>query len=205
MRMSSWCRSDPLPRRPAYAVFLDRDGVINQDSSAYIKSWSEFRFIPGSLEAIRRLAREGAAIVVVTNQSGINRGLFSRAVLEEMHRRMCDAVSRSGGRIWDVFFCPHTPDEGCECRKPAPGLIQEALRRHDLSLDTAWIVGDSARDIIAGKQAGCRYAALVRTGNGKAAAVDLANEGYQLDIIGNSLLGTASAISKIMVKKLLTR
>jgi D-glycero-D-manno-heptose 1,7-bisphosphate phosphatase len=184
---------------------LDRDGVINADSPAYVKNWSEFHFIPGSLDAIRLLTQGGAAIVVVTNQSGINRGLFSRAVLEDTHRRMCDAVTRNGGKIWDIFFCPHRPDEGCGCRKPAPGLIQEALRWHAISLDRAWIVGDSARDIIAGKQAGCRYGALVRTGNGRAAVSDLAKEGYIVDIIKDSLLETARAISEIMMKKLLTR
>ena len=147
-------------------VFLDRDGVINHDSPDYIKSWAEFRFIPGSLEAIARLTQSGIAVIVVTNQSAVNRGMISLETLTEMHTHMGRAVADSGGDITDIFFCPHRPDEGCSCRKPRPGLILMARDRRGIDLSRAVMVGDSAKDIRAGQAAGCGLTVLVQTGNG---------------------------------------
>ena len=133
-------------------VFLDRDGVINQDSADYIKSWDEFRFIPGSLEAIAELTAAGFIQIVITNQSGINRGLVAPDQLGLMHRRMCAAAASRGGNISAVYFCPHRPDELCGCRKPKPALIQSAVADWSLDPARAFMVGDNVKDICGGNE-----------------------------------------------------
>lgn len=154
-------------------VFLDRDGVINVDSPDYIKSWAEFSFIPGSLEAIARLTEAGIRVVIITNQSAVNRGMIPLTELETMHRNLCQTVADRGGRISDIFLCPHRPDEGCVCRKPKPGLIFSARDRYGIDLSSAVMVGDSVKDILAGQAAGCGRTVLVKTGNGKTAVKTL--------------------------------
>lgn len=171
---------------PLKTVFLDRDGVINADSPDYIKNWSEFRFIPGSLDAIARLTRGGRSVIVITNQSAINRGMVPLSELETMHRRMYQAVSDSGGRITDIFICPHRPDEGCDCRKPKPGMILAARDRYGIDLARAVMVGDSVKDILAGRAAGCRTV-LVQTGNGKRAIQRLKETGRTPDHVAADL------------------
>ena len=147
-------------------IVLDRDGVINHDSDAFIRSPDEWRPIPGSLEAIARLGDAGYRIVVATNQSGVARGLFDVATLGAIHAKMHRAVADVGGRIDAIFFCPHGPDEGCTCRKPQPGLFREILARFDAS-GTVHAVGDRLRDLQAAHAAGCRPI-LVLTGHGRA-------------------------------------
>lgn len=168
-------------------VFLDRDGVINEDSDAYIKCREEFRPIPGSLEAIARLTRNGVRVIVITNQSAINRGMIPLAELETIHRDLCDAVSALGGRITDIFFCPHRPDEGCDCRKPRPGLILAARQRHGIDLSRSVMVGDSARDILAGKAAGCGLTVLIRSGCAASAIQSLEAVGQRPDHVAADL------------------
>mgnify|MGYP006280367835 CR=1 FL=1 len=147
-------------------ILLDRDGVINEDSDLYIKSPDEWRPIPGSLEAIALLGQRGVKVMVLTNQSGIARGLFERATLEQIHARMRLAVQALGGRIDDIFFCPHGPDEGCSCRKPRPGLFQQAADKYRLDLNNVPAVGDSYRDLEAALAVGARPI-LVKTGKGE--------------------------------------
>ena len=118
-------------------VLLDRDGVINEDSDDYIKSPEEWIPIPGSLEAIARLNREGYKVIVVSNQSGIARGLFDTDMLARIHAKMVEAVRAKGGEVEAVFFCPHGPDGGCRCRKPLPGLFEEVADLYILLLGTA--------------------------------------------------------------------
>ena len=162
-------------------VFLDRDGVINQDSPNFIKSRTEFHPLPGSIEAIARLSRVGVRVIVITNQSGINRGIVPLGELQAIHREVCTAVSNRGGRISDILFCPHRPDEECDCRKPKPGLILAACRRHGIDLSRSVMIGDSARDILSGQAAGCGHTVLVRTGNGEDALLSLAEAGRRPD------------------------
>ncbi len=145
-------------------VFLDRDGTINYDSPDYIKSRSEFEFIPGSIEAIRLLVVNGFTCVVVTNQAALARKLISRDELEHIHAMMETAIISGGGKITDIFFCPHLPDDGCECRKPAPGMLLQAQRKYSIDLTRAIMVGDSAKDIECARNAGCGQAVLVKTG-----------------------------------------
>jgi D-glycero-D-manno-heptose 1,7-bisphosphate phosphatase len=157
-------------------VFLDRDGVINRDSSGYILSWEEFIFLPNSLEALKILTGKGYTLIVISNQSIIERKWIAPDVLEKIHRLMKSAVASHGGRITDIFFCPHTPEHGCSCRKPKPGLIEQACRKYAIDLSDAVMVGDSAKDIQCGIAAGCGRTILVRTGNGITARDDLALE-----------------------------
>ncbi len=146
-------------------IVLDRDGVINEDSDAYIKSPEEWIPVAGSLEAIARLNRHGYRVVVATNQSGVARGLFTLDTLARIHRRMLEAVRDKGGEIDAIFFCPHGPDDQCRCRKPAPGLYEEIADRLKTSLENVYAVGDSERDLVAARAVGARPA-LVRTGKG---------------------------------------
>jgi len=146
-------------------IILDRDGVINVDSSDYIKHPDEWLPLPGSLEAIVRLNRAGWKVVVATNQSGLGRGYFSAAALNAMHLKCRELLQPLGGAIEAFFVCPHGPGDGCQCRKPAPGLFQEISRRLDVGLEGVPAVGDSLRDLQAGAAAGCTPW-LVQTGNG---------------------------------------
>jgi D-glycero-D-manno-heptose 1,7-bisphosphate phosphatase len=147
-------------------VILDRDGVINHDSTAYIKSPREWRPIRGSLEAIARLRKGGYRVVVATNQAGIGRGLFDMTTLAAIHARMTQHVSAAGGRLDAIFFCPHAAEAGCSCRKPQPGMLHEIVRRFGVDASQVSMVGDSLRDLQAAAAAGCRPI-LVRTGNGE--------------------------------------
>jgi D-glycero-D-manno-heptose 1,7-bisphosphate phosphatase len=148
-------------------VILDRDGVINVDSDAFIKSPDEWVAIPGSLEAIARLNQHGYRVAVATNQSGIGRGLFDMAALNAMHVKMQKAVAAAGGRIDAVFFCPHTADDQCECRKPKPGMLKMIAERFDIEPASTPVVGDSLRDLEAGAALGFPTH-LVLTGKGRA-------------------------------------
>jgi len=147
-----------------HTVFLDRDGVINRDSPDYITAWDQFVFLPGSLEAICRLTAADMAVMVITNQSAVGRGMMDTVTLEGMHQRLQQAVDAQGGRIEAVFYCPHQPNDRCTCRKPKPGLILQAQRRYGLDLATATMIGDSARDIECGIRSGCGRTILVQSG-----------------------------------------
>ncbi len=147
-------------------VILDRDGVINHDSADYIKGPGEWRPLPHSLDAIACLNRSGYRVVVATNQSGIGRGLFSVQDLHRIHARMLEELKVHGGYIEAIFFCPHTPDDQCDCRKPKPGLLLDLAARLKAPLGGAYAIGDSQRDLDAARAAGARPL-LVRTGNGR--------------------------------------
>ncbi len=147
-------------------IILDRDGVINEDSDAFIKSPDEWIPIPGSLEAIGLLTQSGFRIVVLTNQSGIARGYFDAAMLECIHERMLAAVAAQGGRIEAILHCPHGPEDFCGCRKPAIGLFQAFAERFGVSLTGIPAIGDSYRDLEAARKAGAAPI-LVETGKGE--------------------------------------
>jgi D-glycero-D-manno-heptose 1,7-bisphosphate phosphatase len=147
-------------------IILDRDGVINQDSDSYIKNLDEWIPIENSLQAIAKLSRAGYHVFVATNQSGLARGLFDIETLNAIHRKMTDAVQAVGGNIEAILFCPHGPDDNCECRKPKAGLYEEIGRRTQQSLQDIPIVGDSLRDITAAITVHASPI-LVRTGKGE--------------------------------------
>lgn len=146
-------------------IFLDRDGVINENRSDYVKSWSEFRFLPGSREAIARLTQAGHHIIVCTNQAGVARGSISIETVHEIHRRMVVAISEMGGKIEKVYFCPHAKDDECTCRKPRPGMLLKARDELDLDMHNAVFIGDSISDVQAGLAAGI-HSILVLSGLG---------------------------------------
>jgi D-glycero-D-manno-heptose 1,7-bisphosphate phosphatase len=147
-------------------VILDRDGTINQDSDDYVKSADEWIALPGALEAIARLNHAGWRVVVASNQSGLGRGLFDVAALNAMHTKMHKQLASAGGRIDAVFYCPHSPEETCNCRKPLPGLFEQIGERYGMDLKGVHTVGDSLRDLQAGAAVGC-VTHLVHTGKGE--------------------------------------
>jgi D-glycero-D-manno-heptose 1,7-bisphosphate phosphatase len=147
-------------------IVLDRDGVINRDSDHFIKTPEEWRPIPGSLEAIARLNHAGFRVVVATNQSGIGRGLFDMAMLNAIHEKMHKALAQVGGRLDAVFYCPHTADAGCDCRKPKPGILREIGLRFGVDMSSIPCIGDSLRDLQAAEAVGAQPM-LVLTGKGE--------------------------------------
>lgn len=147
-------------------IILDRDGVINRDSDHYIKSPEEWKPIPGSMEAIAKLTHEGYRVVVATNQSGVGRGLFDMDTLNAINEKMLRTVQAAGGHIDSVFYCPHSSDVQCECRKPKPGMLLQIAERYNKELDDVFAVGDSLRDLLAAQAAGA-LPILVLTGKGK--------------------------------------
>lgn len=147
-------------------IILDRDGTINRDSDDFIKSPEEWEPLPGSLEAITRLNQARYRVVVATNQSGIGRGFFDVEAVNRIHAKMRYQLTQLGGNVDAIFFCPHHPDDGCECRKPRPGLLLDIAARLQVPLAGVPVVGDSMRDIDAARAAGARPV-LVLTGKGK--------------------------------------
>ncbi len=146
-------------------VLLDRDGVVNQDSDDFIKSPQEWQPIPRSIEAISLLNQHGYKIIIITNQSGLQRGLFDLDTLRQIHAKMCRLVEKQGGKIEAIYFCPHGPDDDCCCRKPKPGLLQKFSKDYNTKLDNIFFIGDSLKDIQAGKSVGAEML-LVKTGKG---------------------------------------
>ncbi|MEN8169288.1 MAG: D-glycero-beta-D-manno-heptose 1,7-bisphosphate 7-phosphatase [Pseudomonadota bacterium] len=147
-------------------IILDRDGVINQDSDNFIKSVDEFIPLPGSIEAIARLCQAGYRVAIATNQSGIARGYYDVDTLNAMHEKLRGALAALSGSIEMIAFCPHGPDDNCDCRKPKPGMYQAISRRFDMPLEGVPVIGDSLRDLQAAQQVGA-MPILVKTGKGE--------------------------------------
>ncbi len=154
-----------LPRGQLRLIILDRDGVINRDSPDYVKSREEWIPLPGSLEAIADLNSAGYTVAVASNQSGLARGFFDADALRAMHAKLNDLLAELGGRVDRIEICPHGPNDGCDCRKPKPGLIRRLLDHYGVAPRDVLVVGDSLRDLQAAAAAGARPV-LVRTGNG---------------------------------------
>lgn len=146
-------------------LILDRDGVINEDSDAYIKSVQEWLPIAASIEAIAQLSKAGWTVAVATNQSGIARGYYDLATLDAMHERLRALVAEKGGEVGLIVYCPHGPDDGCSCRKPQPGMLQTIARHYQADLAGVWFVGDSMGDLEAATAVGAQPV-LVKTGKG---------------------------------------
>ncbi|KRP79591.1 histidinol phosphatase [Pseudomonas lactis] len=147
-------------------LILDRDGVINYDSDAYIKSVEEWIPLPGSIKAIAQLSKAGWTVAIATNQSGIARGYYDIATLEAMHARLRALVAGQGGEVGLVVYCPHGPDEGCDCRKPKPGMLKIIAEHYKVPLAGIWFVGDSLGDLEAAKAVDSQPV-LVKTGKGE--------------------------------------
>ena len=147
-------------------LILDRDGVINQDSDDYIKSLAEWIPIPSAITAIARFSKAGWTVAVATNQSGIARGYYDLATLESMHARLRELVAEQGGELGMVVYCPHGPDDGCDCRKPKPGMLRQIAQHYGVDLTGVWFVGDSRGDLDAALAVDC-LPVLVKTGKGE--------------------------------------
>ena len=147
------------------AIFLDRDGVICENRSDHVKNWSEFEFLPGIKKSLATLSRLGLPIIIVTNQAIIGRGMVTVETLEDIHRRMVAEIVAHGGRIDRLIYCPHQPEDECDCRKPKPGMLLQAAAEMGIDLTQSYLIGDAASDIQAGQQVGCRTF-LVLTGRG---------------------------------------
>jgi D-glycero-D-manno-heptose 1,7-bisphosphate phosphatase len=145
------------------AVFLDRDGVLNYNRSDHIKSPDEYVPIPGAAPAVALLNEAGWVVIVVSNQSGLGRGLFDQPALDAVMAKMRAVLEAAGGNIDGVYYCPHAPGAGCDCRKPQPGMLLRAGREHRLDLEHSYLVGDQAGDIECGRAVGARTI-LVKTG-----------------------------------------
>jgi D-glycero-D-manno-heptose 1,7-bisphosphate phosphatase len=171
----------------ARAVFLDRDGVINEKApeGSYIMSADQFVVLPGAVEAIARLTRNDLLVFVVTNQRCIGKGIATVEDVAEIHERLSQAVADAGGRIEQIYVCPHDYKDACLCRKPKPGMLLQAAREHSLTLSECWMIGDSMSDVSAGREAGCRTVLVDATHTGNA------------DITADSL---SDAVDKILAK-----
>jgi D-glycero-D-manno-heptose 1,7-bisphosphate phosphatase len=140
------------------AIFLDRDGVINQRpvEGEYITRWEDFHILPGVAESISLLNRAGFRVIVITNQRCVAKHQITEAALQEMHRRMLEVLSAQGATLDAVYYCPHDHEPACQCRKPQPGMILEAAQAWSIDLKASWMIGDSSSDIEAGRRAGCK-------------------------------------------------
>ena len=147
-------------------IILDRDGVINFDSDKYIKSPDEWRAIPGSLEAMAQLNQAGFNIIVISNQSGIGRGFYTLKDFEATNQKMMRELKEVGGEIKKIYFCPHVAEDHCDCRKPKPGMLLQAVKEFGFDLKETFFIGDKQSDYLAAKTAGCDFI-LVKTGYGK--------------------------------------
>jgi len=147
------------------AIFLDRDGVICENRSDHVKSWVEFRFLPGAKSSLAALSQLGLPIVVVTNQAIVGRKMVSSSVVDDIHQRMMAEIESAGGRIDRVMYCPHRPGDRCGCRKPESGMLLQAADEMGIELSASYLVGDAATDMLAGQRVGCRLF-FVLTGRG---------------------------------------
>lgn len=178
---------------PSQYVLLDRDGVINHDSEHFIKSPEEWRPIEGSLEAIALLNRLNYKIVVITNQSGLARGLLDENTLEKIHAKMQRMAAEKGGKIDAIYYCPHSPESNCNCRKPKPGLLETFAADKKVKLNGLFFIGDSLRDIQAAQAAGASPI-LVKTGKGRKTLTE--NPDLRVPVFENMLEAAKYIISR---------
>jgi D-glycero-D-manno-heptose 1,7-bisphosphate phosphatase len=178
------------------AVFLDRDGTINQEV-AYLHDPADLTLIPHAPDAIRALNQRGILAILVTNQAGIGRGLYSEAAMHRVHAEMVRRLAAEGCHLDDLYFCPHRPDEACSCRKPAPGMLLQAAQKHALDLAACYMIGDKITDVEAGHAAGCQTI-LVLTGYGE--QEQKKGTTFQIDFIARDLLEAVQWINQQVEK-----
>lgn len=175
------------------AIFLDRDGVINVNRPDHVKSWDEFVFLPNALTALAKLAASDFLVIVTTNQSAIARGLVTEETVRAIHARMIADVTRAGGRIDAVYFCPHHPDDKCACRKPQPGLFLQAARDFAIDFARSFVIGDAFSDVAAALAIGAQPI-LVLTGRGRAQYAEMIANNHTNHRIADDLLGAVEWI-----------
>lgn len=182
------------------AVFLDRDGVINQrpPEGDYITRWQDFHILPGVAAGIALLNHAGFSVIVVTNQRCVAKGLIAEADLQKMHERMTEVLGRAGAKLDATFYCPHETEPRCDCRKPAPGMLLSAARSRGIDLRTSWMIGDSDNDVGAGVNAGCKTARVIATDATSSERTRISEATIAADIDASSLL---DAIRQILKKE----
>ncbi len=187
-----------MSRRPA--VFLDRDGTLI-DELGYLADPDGVKLYPGAARAAKRLSDAGFLVILITNQSGVARGFFSEDDLAHVHQRLAEDLARDGARLDGIYYCPHHPEAGeapyrraCDCRKPLPGMVTNAAAEHGIDLSRSWMVGDAARDLLAGKAAGLSGLVLVRTGKGAATETELPGAGLQDALVLDDISAAAEHI-----------
>jgi len=171
-------------------IFIDRDGVINKDPGgwtkySYVTKWDEFFFIDGSVEALKRLKEAGYKICLISNQGGISKGYFTQEDLDRLNERMLMEIEKGGGRIDELYYCPHHDKDNCECRKPKTGLIEQAIKEEDVDLKNTFIIGDSLRDVEAGKRMRMKTIFVL---SGKTPSSEVENWSVKPDCIKKDLL-----------------
>ena len=171
-------------------IFIDRDGVINRDPGgwtkySYITKWDEFFFIDGSIEALKKLKEAGYKVCLISNQGGISKGYFTQKDLDKVNEKMLAEIEKEGGKIDELYYCPHHDKDNCECRKPKTGLIEQALKKSDVDLKNTFIIGDSIRDIEAGKRMGMKTIFVL---SGKTPASETKSWTTQPDCVKKDLL-----------------
>jgi len=149
------------------AIFLDRDGVLIENNSDYVRDWSQVKILPEAIRALSHSAIKNYKIVIVTNQSAVGRGLISFETANDINSRLVDLIHHYGGQLDAVYMCPHKPDDGCFCRKPQPGLLFQAAKELSLDLPRSWMIGDAWSDVQVGQIAGVQQAILLKTGRGR--------------------------------------
>lgn len=178
------------------AVFLDRDGVVNAFTEGkFVRDWKEFAFLPGSLEALALLKSEEIPVIVISNQSGIGRGVVTLEQVLKVMKRMMREIKKRGGKIRAVYLCPHNPDARCSCRKPQPGLLLQAAEDLKIDLSSSYFIGDSLRDLEAGKKAGCKTV-FVLSGQHSMKDLEKSRGEIRPDCIARDLLEAVWWISK---------
>lgn len=177
------------------AIFLDRDGVLIENRSEYVREWSQVTFLPQAIEALALLHEY--KVVIVTNQSAVGRGLISLETAFEINQRLVEKIKEGNGQIDGVYMCPHTPEDECNCRKPNPGLILQAAEELSLDLHQSWMIGDAWSDLMAGKAAGVHGVALLKTGRGIEQLAQSHNEDLVDYFVFNDLSSAIAAIRKM--------
>ncbi len=165
------------------AIFLDRDGVINHPPSEerrYIRNWKEFRFIPGTLRALKKLHQAKKQVIVVSNQAGVGKKIMTQQQLNDLTLQMRKAVEKTGGKLHAVYYCTHPPSAGCRCRKPYTGMLKKARRKFGIDLARSIVVGDSPTDILMGQLAGCATVMVLSGKTNRRVASHMAHPAHYL-------------------------
>ena len=172
------------------AIFIDRDGVINKDpggwtEKGYVTNTKDFRFIPGTLEALKILKEKGIKVIVASNQGGVNKGFYTQGELDKVNEFMLKEIEKSGGAIEEVFYCIHKDEDNCDCRKPKPGMLEAAAKKYGIDLEKTYFIGDDKKDVLAGRKIGCKTILVL---SGKASRKDIENWKEKPDYVFKNLL-----------------
>jgi len=179
------------------SIFLDRDGVLIENRSDYVRDWSQVKIIPEAIGALALAAIKKYKVVIVTNQSAVGRGLMLLETAQEINQRLIDLIHDQGGQIDAVYMCPHKPEDGCSCRKPLPGLLLQAANDLSLNLQRSWMIGDAWSDVEAGEAAGVRGTILLKTGRGAEQLLQARLETMTANLVCDTLLVALDKIISI--------